>query len=122
MFTTGNKQNTLNELDALFNSFLNWETINKPRFKTETDDSGLIFTMNVPGYNKNLIDVVVENDTLIIEGKSNSGDTAGFKEKFTINHKFDVSKIHAKVVDGVMTVSIPYNKEILPKQIKVKVS
>ena len=90
-------------------------------YHTTNDDSGVTLTMEVPGYNKKLVDVTVENNTLVIEGKSNSGDTGGFIEKFSMGDKFNNDGVEATIVDGILTVSIPFKESVLPKQIKVKV-
>jgi HSP20 family molecular chaperone IbpA len=115
--------NTVNDLfqdlDSVFNPPLN--TKNNKSHKTEITDDGITLTMDTPGYNKSLIDVTVEDKTLIIEGKSNTSDTNGFKEKFTISDKFDVSGVEASIVDGVLTISLPYKAETKPHKVKVKV-
>ena len=90
--------------------------------KIEHDDDGVTLTMDVPGYNKKLIDISVDGDSLIIEGKSNSGNPDGFHRKFTMNDSFDIEGIKASVVDGVLTLSLPYLEEVKPKKVKVKVS
>ena len=77
--------------------------------------------MNVPGYNKKLIDVLVSGDNLIIEGKAHTGSTKGFKHTFTINEGLDSDSIEATVVDGVLTVSVPYAEEVKPRKVEVKV-
>ena len=77
--------------------------------------------MNVPGYNDKLIDVSVSGDRLTIEGKSHTGSTKGFNHSFTINDNLDADGIDATVIDGVLTVSIPYAEEVKPRKIKVKV-
>ena len=89
--------------------------------KIENNDNGTTLTMDVPGYNKKLIDVSVDGDTLIIEGKPNSGNTDGFVRKFTMNDIFDADGIEATVIDGVLTLSLPYLEEVKPKKVKVKV-
>ena len=94
---------------------------NGKSYKTELTDDGITLTMETPGYNKNLIDVMVEDKTLIIEGKSNTSDTDGFKERFTINDKFDGDGVEASIVDGVLTISLPYKTETKPRKVKVKV-
>ena len=94
---------------------------NGKSYKTEITDDGITLTMETPGYNKNLIDVMVEDKTLIIEGKSNTSDTDGFKERFIINDKFDGDGVEASIVDGVLTISLPYKTETKPRKIKVKV-
>ena len=78
--------------------------------KIEHDDNGVTLTMDVPGYNKKLIDISVDGDSLIID------------RKFTMNDSFDIEGIKASVVDGVLTLSLPYLEEVKPKKVKVKVS
>ena len=90
-------------------------------YKTESDEDGVTLTMNVPGYNKKLIDVSVSGDQLTNEGQSNSGHTDGFKKVFTIKEGLTADGIEASVVDGILTVSIPYAEEIKPRKIEVKV-
>ena len=94
---------------------------NGKSYKTELTDDGITLTMETPGYNKNLIDVMVEDKTLIIEGKSNTSDTDGFKERFIINDKFDGDGVEASILDGILTVSLPYKAETKPRKVKVKV-
>ena len=123
------KQNRKNVIDELFNTlnFIDndftktFPTKSSSDYKTESDDDGVILTMNVPGYNKKLIDVSVSGDKLTIEGQSNSGDTDGFKKVFTIEDTLDADGIEASVVDGVLTLSIPYLEEVKPKRFNIKV-
>ena len=89
--------------------------------KVEHDEDGATLTMNVPGYNKKLIDVSVDGDSLVIEGKSNSGNPDGFTRKFNLGDTYDVDSVEASVVDGVLTLSLPYLEEVKPKKVKVKV-
>ena len=114
-----------NVFDDLFNE---WDDIFSNRnshyssdYKTDSDENGVILTMNVPGYNKKLIDVSVSGDRLIIEGKAHTGSTKGFNHAFTINDNLDADGIEASVVDGVLTVSVPYAEEVKPRKIEVKV-
>tara|TARA_Y100000590_G_scaffold455334_1_gene603781 strand:- start:1174 stop:1527 length:354 start_codon:yes stop_codon:yes gene_type:complete len=114
---------TTNNIDDLFDSLfkLNTNTPNRNRrYETETTDDGVTLTIETPGYNKNLIDVTVEGGTLIVEGKSNSGDTDGFRERFSLGEKFNGDEVEASVVDGILTVLVPYKEETKPRKIKVK--
>ena len=90
-------------------------------YKIDSDDDGVTLTINVPGYNDKLIDVSVSGDRLIIEGKAHTGSTEGFNHAFTINDNLDSDGIDATVVDGVLTVSIPYAESVKPRKIEVKV-
>ena len=94
---------------------------NSSDYKTDTDEDGVTLTINVPGYNDKLIDVSVSGDSLTIEGKSHTGSTEGFNHSFTINDNLDSDGISAIVIDGILTVSIPYAEEVKPRKIKVKI-
>ena len=127
MFLTTTDQRE-NPFDNLFNGL--FYNSNNPEYRLnsshkhyniDTDDSGVTLTMNVPGYNKKLIDVSVDGDLLIIEGNSNSGDTNGFIEKFSISDKLDINNIKATVTDGILNLNIPYVESVLPRRIDVKV-
>ena len=130
MFITNLNSNRRNLIDEIFRDldFVNDNFLSKPYpirnssdYKIDSDDDGVILTMNVPGYNKKLIDVSVSNDNLTIEGKAHSGDTDGFNHSFTINDNLDSDGINATVVDGVLTVSVPYAETVKPRKIEVKV-
>ena len=129
MFITNlnsNWENPRNLLDDIFDDLVSsykvgYRHSNSTDYKTDSDDDGVILTMNVPGYNKKLIDVSVSNDNLTIEGKANSGDSSGFNHTFTINDNLDSDGIDATVVDGVLTVSVPYAEAVKPRKIEVKV-
>ena len=98
-----------------------WSNNYSSDYKTSSDDDGVTLTMNVPGYNKKLIDVSVSGDRLIIEGKAHTGSTKGFNHTFTINEGLDSESTEATVIDGVLTVSISYAEEVKPRKIEVKV-
>ena len=124
MFYTQNRiDDLLTEMNTMYNDkfFLNRRKDNLIKYNTETDDSGVTLTMEVPGYNSNLIDVTVEGKTLVVEGKSNSGNLDGFKEKFSLGDKFDGAEVVATIVDGILTVSVPYVESVKPRKVKVKV-
>ena len=126
MFITNlneNRRNLIDEMiDDVFRIYPNsYRHNSSSNYKTDSDEDGLILTMDVPGYNKKLIDVIVSGDKLSIEGKAHSGDTDGFIHHFTISDNLDSDGIDATVIDGILTVSIPYAEEVKPRKIKVKV-
>jgi len=126
MFITtsnSNRRNLIDEMiDDIFRIYPNsYKHSDSSDYKTDSDDDGVILTMNVPGYNKKLIDVTVSGDKLSIEGKAHSGDTDGFNHNFTISENLDADGIDATVVDGVLTVLIPYAEAVKPRKVEVKV-
>ena len=116
----------LNNIDDVFDKIFKAEPYIRQFTTTgshniEHDEDGATLTMNVPGYNKKLIDVSIDGDSLVIEGKSNSGNPDGFTRKFNLGDSFDTDGVEAIVVDGVLTLSIPYLEEVKPKKVTVKV-
>ena len=80
------------------------------------DDDGATIKLKVPGFNKKSIDVSVDSEHLTIEGKT---DDDSFVKTYSIDTKYDFDSIDAKVVDGLLTLSLPYKAEVKPRKIKV---
>ena len=126
MFITNlnsNQRNSIDEMiDDIFRIYPNsYRHNSSSNYKTDSDEDGITLTMNVPGYNKKLIDVTVSGDKLSIEGKAHSGDTEGFIHNFTVSDNLDSDGIDATVIDGVLTVLVPYAEAVKPRKIEVKV-
>ena len=96
----------------------------------ETDEA-LTLMLEMPGVDKNNLDVQIENDVLRVEGKI---DYAAYKEveplyteynvghyarAFTLPDKIDRQAIAARVEDGVLTLTLPKAKEAQPRRIAV---
>ena len=80
------------------------------------DDDGATIKLKVPGFNKKSIDISVDSEHLTIEGKT---DDDSFTKRYSIDSKFDFDSIDAKVVDGLLTLTLPYKAEVKPRKIKV---
>jgi len=80
------------------------------------DEDGATIKLKVPGFNKKSIDISVDSETLTIEGKT---EDDSFVKKYSIDNKYDFDSIDAKVIDGLLTLSLPYKAEVKPKKIKV---
>ena len=97
----------------------------------ETSD-GLVVKADLPGVDKNGLDVRVENSLLTIRGKAAHvapGDSVyreyelvNFFRQFELNERVDQSKISADLKHGVLTLNLPKAEEAKPRQIEVKVS
>ena len=92
-------------------SFNNFSTSNVTH-----DDDGATIKLKVPGFNKKSIDISVDSEHLIIEGKT---DDDSFTKRYAIDSKFDFDSIDAKVIDGLLTLTLPYKAEVKPRKIKV---
>ena len=109
-------------MDTILNTFFDDSfAIRKMNYMNYTDDvkyndDGATIKMKVPGYNKKSIDISVDSEYLIIEGKIHSDS---FSKRYAIDNKYDLDSIDASVVDGLLTLSVPYKAEVKPRKIKV---
>src|SRR5689334_4121824 len=96
----------------------------------ETDEA-LTLMLEMPGVSKNNIDVQIENDVLRVEGKidySTYKDVEPVYTEYNIGHyargftlpgKIDRGAISAQLDDGVLTLTLPKSRDVLPRRITV---
>ena len=105
-------------LNDLFDDSFAIKRMNEIKNQNEVthDDDGATIKLKVPGFNKKSIDISVDSEHLIIEGKT---DDDSFTKRYAIDNKFDFDSIDAKVADGLLTLTLPYKAEVKPRKIKV---
>jgi len=96
----------------------------------ETEDN-LTVVMEIPGVEKDAIEVNVENDVLRVEARIDYSKYAGleplyteynvghFARSFTLSNKIDQQQISAQLDDGILTLTLKKAKEALPRRIAV---
>jgi HSP20 family protein len=96
----------------------------------ETDDA-LTVVMELPGVEKQAIDVSVENDVLRIDARIDFTKYEGleplyteyavghFARSFTLSNKINQQQIGAQLDDGVLTLTLKKAKEALPRRIAI---
>jgi HSP20 family protein len=97
----------------------------------ETAD-GLVVKADLPGVEKDGLDVRVENSLLTIRGKAAHvapGDPVyreyelmNFFRQFELNEQIDRSNISADLKQGVLTLNLPKAEAAKPRQIEIKVA
>ena len=109
---------TTNLIDNFFDDAFAIRKMNEMKNQNEVthDDDGATIKLKVPGFNKKSIDISVDSETLTIEGKT---DDDSFVKKYSIDTKYDFDSIDAKVLDGLLTLSVPYRADVKPRKIKV---
>jgi HSP20 family protein len=96
----------------------------------ETGDS-LVVVMEMPGVQKDNIDVAVENDVLKVYGRLDFSNYTGlqpvyteynvghYARSFRLSSKVDQSKITANIKDGVLQLVLPKTEQAKPRSISV---
>jgi HSP20 family protein len=97
----------------------------------ETEDA-LTVILEMPGVQKNNVNVALENDVLRVDAQI---DFSNYKEMepvyteynvghytrgFTLSNKIDQSKISAQLDGGVLTLTLPKAKDALPRRITLE--
>lgn len=93
---------------------------------------GLAVVVDLPGVEKDAVDVRVENDVLTISGKTKEephGDALyrefqllNFYRQFQLSEQVDQEKIRAELKNGVLSIHLPKAEKAKPKQIAVNVA
>jgi HSP20 family molecular chaperone IbpA len=97
----------------------------------ETSES-LVLTADMPGVSKERLEVRVDGETLLLEGKvqfqlpENSEAVyadvraTAYRSSFVLSRELDTDKIQASLKDGVLTVRIPKHAALRPRKIEVR--
>jgi len=96
----------------------------------ETDEA-LTVIMEMPGVEKDNVSIGLENDVLRVDGQINFSNYQGmepvyteynvghYARGFTLSGKIDRERIRAQLEDGVLTLTLPKAKEVMPRRIAV---
>ncbi len=96
----------------------------------ESDDMYLIL-MDLPGVNKDTIEVVTEDDVLRVSAKALEVDKewkpvsiefniSDYKREFNIGNKVNKEKIKAKYENGILRIELEKSEIAKPRKIEVK--
>jgi len=96
----------------------------------ETEDA-LIVVMEIPGVDKDRIDIKIEEGTLLMEGRIDFDNYADmqpvyteynvghYSRRFSLSSKIDQDRISARMEDGVLTLKLPKAEEAKPRKITI---
>lgn len=94
----------------------------------------LVFTTELPGFQKNDVDIAIHNGHLTITAERKCEDDKDTKKhcierwygkfyrSFLMPESADPGKISAKLEDGVLTIKVQKKEEAKPRQIDISVS
>ena len=112
------------------------KTVPSRYFVPNTDiyegEEALTLVMEMPGVEKEHVNVQLENDVLRVEGRIEFSKYEGlepvyaeynvghFARAFTLSDKIDQDGISANLADGVLTLTLKKSKAALPKRIEIR--
>jgi HSP20 family protein len=95
-------------------------------------EGGDVYMLNVemPGVNKEGLEISVENNELTIIGRRSLAQVEGtlihresrpenFRRAFELDPSIDMSKISARIDQGVLTLTLPKAEQVKPRKITV---
>jgi len=94
------------------------------------DESSVVLRVEMPGVNKDDIEVRIENDQLVISGKLPDETYKGswilrerrrgnYERRFTIDNTIDQDRIDAVYESGIMTLTLHIKDEVKPRRIEI---
>lgn len=104
-----------------------------PRVDVLEDAAGITLLADLPGVNRDQLDLKVDGDTLSIEGTVSIAAPEGlepsylelrvprYRRAFTLSRELDTSGIEANLKDGVLHLRIPKKAQAQPRRIDVQV-
>jgi HSP20 family protein len=95
------------------------------------NDRAVVVALEVPGVDRNAIDIQLEKSVLTVKGTIDAAkyeslspiyseyNVGNFVRTFTVSPKIDSSGIAATVADGVLTIELPKAREAQTRRIAV---
>ncbi len=96
------------------------------------DAGGITLLADMPGVSKDRLDVRLDGDNLVIEGRVDLDTPAEmravwaevnvprFRRAFTLSRELDAARIEANLKDGVLTLRVPKQAHAQPRRIEVR--
>jgi HSP20 family protein len=95
----------------------------------ETKEAWLL-EAEMPGVNKNGVEITVANNELTLTGRRSdeapAGDAiyresrdTGYRRVFDLDPAVDTARISAKIEQGVLTVTLPKTESVKPRKIEI---
>ena len=95
------------------------------------DAGGITLLADMPGVSKDRLDVRLDGDSLVIEGRVDLDsppemravwaevNVPRFRRTFTLSRELDAARIEANLKDGVLTLRVPKQAHAQPRRIEV---
>ncbi|KAF0093495.1 MAG: molecular chaperone [Puniceicoccaceae bacterium 5H] len=114
--------------DEAFNSFYrggNYSLEQRPAADWLEDEQAYTLQVELPGLDKDAVNVSIEKDVLTVEAKQEEAKENGqrrfhFRRSFYLPDTVNREAIGASMENGVLSLSLPKAQQALPRQIEVK--
>jgi HSP20 family molecular chaperone IbpA len=136
-YVTYNRNNPASNFESLFNDlFADWgSTAAKvPAVDIYEKEKAYVIEAELAGYKQDEVSVNVDKHVLRIASEKETLKDADdrkmlvrerifrkFERSFSLPEDVDEAKIEGEFTDGVLTLTLPKKKELLPKTIEVKI-
>jgi HSP20 family protein len=103
-----------------------------PAMNVWTDEDSAIVTAELPGVDRDKIDISVEDDTVTVRGERQPDEKEGatyhrrerrygtFVRSFRLPFRVDAENVEATYTDGVLKIVLPRAEEEKPKKVRVQ--
>jgi HSP20 family protein len=101
-----------------------------PEVNIFENKDGYVLEAEMPGVNKEGLEITLEGNELTIVGRRHAEAAPGealfrespardYRRLFELDPAIDTSKVAAKVEQGVLTLTLPKSEKVKPRKIKV---
>jgi HSP20 family molecular chaperone IbpA len=109
------------------------EMVLRPPVDVFEDADGITLLADMPGVDKERLNLEVDKDSLSIEGDARIEMPEGmealyadvrstrYARSFALSSELDTNEIEASIKDGVLRVRIPKRAEVRPRKVEVRV-
>jgi HSP20 family protein len=134
MYNTNKKNYTT--LDKVLDSFLNDSFFTLPvpavtyqnsRLSIDVTEEEAVIALSVLGHSKDDITIELEEDAIFVKSverelsKVEKELISTINDRIAVGDKFDGAKTSAKILNGVLYLTIPKKEEVKPKKVTIKV-
>ncbi|HEX6566037.1 MAG TPA: Hsp20/alpha crystallin family protein [Chthoniobacterales bacterium] len=102
-----------------------------PYVDIESTDSGYVLYAEMPGVNRDGIQITVEDGNLVLAGRRQPLSVSGepmhqetrqlsYRRVYELDPSIDADKISARIEQGILTVSLPKAENLKPRSITIE--
>lgn len=116
---------TIGRFGSILDDFLGAEVgFDQPAVDLYEDEHNFYARFELPGVNKDAVDLELENSVLTIRSQEESKEDAKvsrtrFERSISVPDGVDLEKVSAEMQDGILTVAMPKAEARKPRQISV---